>query len=276
MSTETVTITQNTTPQPTLEEQAKTAGIDLNQVDNTAIEQPAEQRPSWLPEKFKTVEDFAKSYEALEKKLGSPKHDPEPVEPDHADVGPVPEVETPEVPEVEVPKDAQEAVDKAGLDYSALQTKYNEKGQIDPEDYAALEKIGVPKHLVDQYIEGLEAKRDLTRQTVFASVGGEANYDAMIDWARDNYTPAEVAAYDKMVNSSDQGQVSMAVQGLRARYQAEHGVEPRQTITGTRSTASDRYESIQELTEAMSDKRYNKDPAYTKRVEQKLARSDIF
>ena len=34
-------------------------------------------RPEWLPEKFKNVEDFVKSYKELETKLHTPKDDPQ-------------------------------------------------------------------------------------------------------------------------------------------------------------------------------------------------------
>ena len=34
-------------------------------------------RPEWLPEKFKSVEDMAKAYSALESKLGQPQRDQE-------------------------------------------------------------------------------------------------------------------------------------------------------------------------------------------------------
>lgn len=45
-----------------------------NQVE-AAPEAEAPERPEWLPEKFKTPEDMAKSYTELEKKLGAPKEE---------------------------------------------------------------------------------------------------------------------------------------------------------------------------------------------------------
>ena len=42
-----------------------------NQQNNQPTQQPTEQRPTWLPENFKSPEDLAKSYQELEKWKGS-------------------------------------------------------------------------------------------------------------------------------------------------------------------------------------------------------------
>lgn len=40
-----------------------------------AVEEPSSERPSWLPEKYKTGEDLANAYKALESKLGAKEAD---------------------------------------------------------------------------------------------------------------------------------------------------------------------------------------------------------
>ena len=50
--------------------------------------------------------------------------------------------------------------------------------------------------------------------------------------------------------------------------------EPQQMINGDSvETLSDVFESVAQVTEAMNDPRYDKDPAYRKQVEDKIARS---
>ena len=39
------------------------------------LEQPSNDRPEWLPEKYKTGEDLAKAYKELESKLGTKEED---------------------------------------------------------------------------------------------------------------------------------------------------------------------------------------------------------
>ena len=55
---------------------SQAASIDVK----NAAEKAAENRPAWLPEKFKTPEDMAKSYVELEKKLGTTKPEEKPAE----------------------------------------------------------------------------------------------------------------------------------------------------------------------------------------------------
>jgi len=67
-----------------------------------------------------------------------------------------------------------------------------------------------------------------------------------------------------------------AVRSLKSRYEEANGSEPKTTVTGKTGRATlSRYESIAELQKDMSDPRYQKDPAYRKRVEDKLGRSNI-
>ena len=73
-------------------------------------ESDTDERPEWLPEKFKTPEDMAKSYAELEKKMSGGKE---------------PEAPATEDTPAEIPTndDAKEAATNAGLDFDALQTE---------------------------------------------------------------------------------------------------------------------------------------------------------
>lgn len=250
--------------QPTLEELA--AKMD------EANPPPAEDRPEWLPEKFKSAEDMAKAYSELEKKLGSRPTDPEP--PLEATEKPADGQEDKSATEVR--EEAKEAVEKAGLDFNDLSSKYWENGQLDQSDYEALEKSGIPKTLVDQFIAGQEAILNATRQTVFTEVGGEQAYNTITEWAADNFSKDEISAYNRAVDSGDMNTAMMAVRGLKARYEAEVGREPSRTVKGGNAQASaNAYRSLAEMQKDMSDPRYRTDAAFRKDVERKLANSDI-
>jgi hypothetical protein len=104
-------------------------------------------------------------------------------------------------------------------------------------------------------------------------VGGQDAYSETLAWAAENLTPAEVAAYDNVVNSGNKDAIFFAVQALNQRYRDAVGFEGKQvsgkavknTIKGFRSQA--------ELARAISDPRYRNDPAYRLDVEEKLAAS---
>ena len=67
------------------------------------------------------------------------------------------------------------------------------------------------------------------------AVGGEAEYQAMIAWASENLTPAEVSAYDNVVNNGDADAVYWAAMGLKAKYTDAVGYEGKQ-VSGNLAT----------------------------------------
>ncbi len=251
--------------QPTLEEEAA-------KYDN--LDASTDDRPEWLPEKFKSAEDMAKAYGELEKKFSSrtPQNTPAADEADEEDSE---DGETTEE-DTTAEEQARKVTKDAGVDFDALSNHYWEKGALSEDQYATLEKAGIPKALVDQYINGQEAILTATRNTVFSAVGGEDRYNSMTDWATEVLSKDEISAYNKAVNSGDMNSAMMAVKGLKARYDADVGFEPQRQVKGeARKAGSSVYRSVAELQKDIADPRYQKDNAFRRDVERKLARSDI-
>lgn len=250
--------------QPTLEEEA--AKYDAP----PETPEKSDDRPEWLPEKFKSSEELAKAYNELEKKLGG-KQAPEATEkPKEGD----PDNSATDVAEPE--KAAREAAENAGLNFDDMSSRYWDKGELAESDYEALEKSGIPKTVVAQFIAGQEALLAATRTNVFSAVGGESSYVAMTEWASDNMSQTEVDTFNKAVNSGDINMTMMAVKGLQAQYTAAEGFEPTRTVQGANAKpTANVYESLAQLEKDINDTRYKVDPAFRKTVEQKLARSNI-
>jgi len=160
----------------------------------------AEQRPDWLPEKFKSAEQMAEAYANLESKLGSNEQAQE-----------TPEETTTELTEQAEASDVQQAVENAGVDFNALQGEYNEQGGITEDSYTKLEEAGFSKDLVDSWIKGQEALTANYQSAVYDSVGGEGAYGEMKSWAQDNLSQGEIQAFDKAVTSGDLDMVKMAL-----------------------------------------------------------------
>lgn len=271
--TDTVVIKSDPTPgSPDGHDQAMIDLVDKNAQIPTENELPAndatdsEDRPSWLPEKFKSPEDMAKAYAELESKIGKPaepKADPETP------------AETP-APAEATPDDAEKALSDRGLDLSKFSNEFSEKGELTPESYAELEKAGLTKDIVDQYIEGQKARATQYESSVKSEVGGDENYNQMVTWAKSNMSPQEITAFNNAVSSGDVNQAKLAVLGLSTRYSSANGSDPKRTIGGGKAGAQDTFESTAQLTEAMRDPRYKSDPAYRNAVQTKLARSSVF
>ena len=97
----------------------------------------------------------------------------------------------------------------------------------------------------------------------------------MLEWAADNLSPQEIAAYDKAVDSGDIDVVKLAVSGLKSKYQSVEGADPSLIGGQSSNTTGGTYGSWAEVTAAMRDSRYDVDPAYRQQVANKLARSNI-
>jgi hypothetical protein len=228
---------------------------------------PTEERPAWLPEKFKTVEDFVKSYEALESKIGQPKEKAE-------DPKKSPTTDDLKIDQPEDTNKAKEVVEEAGFNYDELATKYMTNGDLDEDDYERLSKAGISKDMVDAYVAGQEALADQYRQSTFAIVGGQEEYTKMIQWAGKNLSKGEIAAFDKIAERGSYEELQMAVQGLNARYRGAVGTKPK-LLSGGTSNSSSPFRSTKELTEAMRDPRYQTDSGYRSSVQERLRNSNI-
>ncbi len=231
---------------------------------------PTQSKPEGLPEKFNSVDELVKSYSELEKKLG------EQSQPTEQSVDPVSKTE---VKQEEQPKSdldiATKAVDSAGLNMDSLAEEYAKDGKLADGSYKSLEKAGIPKEYVDRFIAGQQAIADQQSATVKNLVGGTEAYDSMSEWAGQNLTETEKQAYNTAVNSKDLEAVKLAVVGLKARYAQSTGSEP-QLVEGKASPSGEQgFASWAQVTQAMSDPRYAKDPAYQAEVKNKLANSKI-
>lgn len=219
------------------------------------------ERPEWLPQKFKSPEDMAKAYSQLESKLGQGQQ-----EQDQEEV---------ETTGEETASDVAELLDDKGLDFDVFQQEYDENGELSDDAYAALEEAGFPRSVVDTWIQGQDALASQMTGEMYNIVGGQEDYNNMVSWAADTLPESEIDAFNATMTSQNPDMIRLAIQGLNARYRSEAEPSLLQGGTGTVSSGG-RFESNAELTAAMSDPRYSKDPAYRQQVADKLARSSLF
>ena len=116
------------------------------------------------------------------------------------------------------------------------------------------------------------AQKDINR--IQESIGGAAEYDKVVQWAGKNLNESEISSFDKVVSTGDPNVIELAVAGLKAKYDNSNGYEGRM-LTGKNTTSSEVYRSQAQLVEAMSDPRYDNDPAYRADVIAKLEKSDL-
>lgn len=221
---------------------------------------PPEDRPQWLPEKFKSPEDMAKAYSELEAKLGQAK----PADPPAAD------------PAAPSPADPEAALADKGLDLQDFSSEFAQKGELSAESYEKLAKAGYSRQIVDQYIEGQRAVAARFETDIMSEVGGAEKYSAITAWAKANLTPQEIAAYNTAVSSGNADQAKLAALGLGAKFERANGSDPQRLLGGQGAgSAGDVFESMAQVTAAMKDPLYKNDPAFRAKIQAKLSRSNV-
>ena len=240
----------------------------IEKADNSSIEQemvtkgeqvPTPNRPEWLPEKYKTVDDFLAGHKALEEKLGNPDNRDDPSN---------------SKGEESVP-DESDAQDVTTNVLDEFHQEYAESGELTPESYEKLEGLGYDRDTVDIHIEGMKAIAAATLTKAHGVVGGEEEYNEMVSWAVDNMSEPEIESYNKQLQG-DESQWELALRGLHDKY-LNSGDAPVSRVRSGEKPFNPGVQPFMDQVEvklAMGDKRYKTDPAYRKQIEERLAISD--
>ena len=228
-----------------------------------------DDQPDWLPEKFKSPEDMAQAYKELEKKLSSGSESVT----SNDEVTPPPQTPSPE--QQATYDEAQKALSDVGLDYNKYANEYSEKGGLSPESYTELQGKGMSTEMVDSWIQGQEAINDQLTETAYSSVGGQKNYQDIVQWAGDNLPQNEVDSFNRALESTNTQDSLFAIKSLNAQYQMANGSTPNliQGTTGTSSSGS--FTSLAQMSEAMQDPKYQTDSAFREEVAKRIATSNL-
>ena len=211
------------------------------------LEAAHEQR---LAGKYSSTEELEAAYLELQKKLGSQEEE--------ADV----QEEFDEAPETDWLAEAYNSINESGQLSEELVQQISQMNGMDV--FNAMQQTDVPG-------------RDLSDgelNAVYQAVGGQEQYGNLISWAQDNFSEAEINAYDSVIESGDIAQINLALQALYYRYTDAMGQEG-ELLQGKPAASQSTFRSQQELIQAMNDPRYDNDPAYRQDVLSKLDRSDI-
>ena len=181
----------------------------------------------------------------------------------------------------------------SGEDQTLLAGKFNDTKSLEQAYLSLQKKLGEPRDEPEvgeeqeqeepadepQEEESTEDSGKLTEQQanqLFDMVGGESTYKDMLSWAGESLSQEEVEMYDSVMSDGNANSIYFAVQALNNKYTDAVGKDG-QLLTGKRSAAQQdaQFRSQQELVQAMSDPRYDNDPAFRDDVIRKLQNSDI-
>ena len=233
-------------------------------------EQLVAEQEGLLAGKYKNAEDLEAAYLSLQKKLGQDE------EPDYE--------ESDEGYEEEESDEETEYAPAVSLINEASEEYYANDGQLSEETISRFSDMS-SQDLVNAYLEIQANNPQAPQQSVQLSeaqvnqvqnaAGGEANYNAVIEWAADNLSESAINAFDSVVDSGNPMAINIAFQGLQAEYNEANGYEGRMLQGKPASSTGDVFRSQAELVAAMGDPRYDTDPAYRADVVAKLDQSDL-
>jgi len=234
----------------------------VDAVSEEQTQETQEDRPDWLPEKFKNAEDMANAYSELEKKMGAGANSEE-------------EQEEEQSTEEQQDDITEEDTDNNNVIVEASKEFFENDGVISEETYKNLAAVGLSKELVDSYAAGQQALQQSEEGSIKSVT--EGNWDQMAEWAANNLSPEEVNTFDDIVQNGTVDQARLATKGLYAQYKAENGVSPKLVQGAVSGSSSMPFKSNQELARAMSDPRYKSgDKTYHEEIDRRIAASQNY
>ena len=237
-------------------------------------EQLVAEQEQLLAGKYRSTEDLEAAYLSLQKKLGQQEEDE--VDYESTDEG----YEEEEGSDEEV----SEYAPAVSLITEASEEYYANDGQLSEETIESFGQMS-SQDLVNAYLE-IQANNpqaptqagelsEAQVNSVQNACGGEANYNAVVDWAASNLTNEAIDAFDSVVDSGNPMAISIAFKGLQNEYNEANGYEGRMLQGRAASSAGETFRSQAELVSAMGDPRYDTDEAYRDDVLRKLDNSDL-
>ena len=235
-----------------------------------------EQQEGLLAGKYKDAAELEKAYVELSKKLG---------EKGNQDSGKAGDTEdTAEVESEETTEETEETpeVSEAAQLITSASDEFYEKGELTADTIEKFSSMS-SKDLVQAYLEVQESLpkaqaaadiEDAQINDIKNFAGGEKAYSDLVNWAGENLGQSDIDAFDSIVNTGSVEAIKLAVSGLKSQYELANGYEGKMYSGKAPKTNQDVYRSQAELVAAMSDKRYDNDPAYRQDVIAKLERSE--
>ena len=238
--------------------------LNADEQDSLKVgEQMQEAQDNLLAGKYKNAQELEQGYIELQKKLGEGEAEE-----------PVAEAEEEEYEGEEGEEDGS-ILDEL-WEYEINNEEFHEDAvaelqQMDPVDLANLH-IEYRRQVEE---EGVGAK-DFTEAEMTelkGVVGGDENYQNMLQWAGANLNQQEIDMFDAVMQRGDALGAFFAIRSLAYRYNDAAGYEGKMLTGNAPKTSGSQYRSQQEVIQAMSDPRYESDPAYRKDIMDKLNRS---
>jgi hypothetical protein len=151
------------------------------------------------------------------------------------------------------------------------------KAELSAEDYQTLEAKGLTGDFVNTYIEGLKAKEVSKFNDYVKDFGTMEDYAGAIVYAQNNWTEAQINAYNAAINSGNNDLAKLVVGALMKETKIANPIKDNKLILNTttpKAPSTTGYATKEDMIRDMSDIRYKTTVAYREKVESKLLNTD--
>jgi len=265
--------------------------VGQQEAEIAAAEQgQADDGEQLLAGKFQSTEELEKAYLEAQKLISSRGQQPAP----EVLAGPTPEQYTPELGKQLYGDTVATAIEAAAISPLEMAQKVYAGQDVSSYVDALVEKGGLPREVVDTYLQGVKPAPAAASESSSASlsdsdvselkalVGGEQEFQQLSQWAVANLSAEDLADYNAAVDSGNKAVARFALKQLQVRATSQRqGGEP-ELIGGGKPAMADVFESDQQAIEAMrktngkGQRLYNVDPKYRAWYEKTLQRSNVF
>ena len=253
--------------QPEVTTETMPDNLTPEEQENLAVGEKLQQdQEQLLAGKYKDAQELEKAYVELQKKLGEKEEDTE------------------QASAEEKSEEKPQLSETASLITSASDEYYANGNKLSDETMAKFSSLST-QDLIKAYMEVQAAQpeqaappAEITQDQINQiknSAGGEKEYANIVNWAKSNLPQESINAFDEVVNTGSIQAIKLAVAGLKTEYNNANGVEGKMVTGKQAPNRGDVFRSQQELVRAMSDPRYDNDPAYRQDIIEKLDRSDL-
>lgn len=144
-------------------------------------------------------------------------------------------------------------------------------GRLSDGTIKLLEDAGIPRALVDRMVTlelaNAKAESDKLEASLHTAAGSKQDFDDLIAWGKKNLDATQQTYFDEQLNGP------FAAEAIALLKQRRGAVpkDPTLHVADTTNGSTVGFKSEQEMVAAMSDPRYQTDPAYRQKVASQLA-----
>lgn len=265
---------------------------ELQQEQQELNSEPEQQDEQLLAGKFKSTEELEKAYLEAQKLISQRGQQPPAEEQSPA---PKPQDYTPELGKQLYGDTVATAIEAAAINPLEMAEKVYAGEDVSSYVDALVEKGGLPRSVVETYLQGVAPAKGASPATPDGSaaglseadvvelktmVGGEQQFQQLSQWAAANLDPQELADYNAAVDSGNKAAARFALRQLQVR--AAGGSQEPQLIGGGTAVKTDVFDTDQQAVDARSKRGkdgkflYESDPKYRQWYDKTLARSNVF